>query len=338
MMALSLDDVQNIKFRMTERTGYKTIDVDEFVDEVEASFEELYEANANLNRQLAALKSGEPDEASSNDEVPAPSLQAPTAQQAAHNGRSREILTVTSSSEASAAVTRLVQMSTEHAESVVAEAEAEAARIGAEADQHAQLVTADATARAERVETQAQSNAEQVRSRAQSDADQLDQQTHVRRQEMFADLERERGELAAAVAGLRAHERDFRQALTEELSGYIEALSGSAAEPSPAPQLPNDPAGEDDGHPSPDGDQQAGESAQANGSDPAADDDSSETAQAQDTRGDATTGDAGEDSDGESAVAGPATAGDIENAGETKASSAAGSKTPRLDALLHGKS
>jgi DivIVA domain-containing protein len=327
-MALSLDDVQNVKFRMTERTGYKTVDVDEFVDEVEASFEELYGENANLSRQLSALKSGDPDEASSNDDRTAVGLQAPADEQAARNGHSREILTVTTSSEASAAVTRLVQMSTEHAESVVAEAEAEAARIGAEADQSAKQLTVDATARAERVENEAQANAERVRTQAQDTADQLDQETQQRRREMLAGLERERGQLADSIAELRQHENDFRQALTNELSGYIDALSGSAAEPSPAPELPAAAPIDRDGRPGQDADTEPDASASANASETGLQN-SDETGEVADPAGDPA---AGNDDSEATAVEAADTAGAAENG------PAARSKTPRLDALLHGKS
>lgn len=223
-MALSLEDVQEIKFGMTERAGYNVVDVDDFVDQVEASVAELHNENANLTRQVEGLPTNGADHTSGGMAV---------SRENADSG----VITVTTSSEASAAVTRLVQMSTEHAESVVAEAEAEAARIRAEADQSAKQLTDDATARAERVESDARTNAEQVRAQAQDDADQLDQQTERRRQDLMSQLESERDQLAESVAGLRAHEDHFRQALTDELRGYIDALSGGSSEPSPAPAV-----------------------------------------------------------------------------------------------------
>lgn len=237
-MALSLEDVQDIKFGMTERAGYNVVDVDDFVDQVEASFAELHEANANLTRQLQAIRGN--GAAPLSGETATTPASTPAGQTSATDGAepdvtSPEVITVTTSSEASAAVTRLVQMSTEHAESVVAEAEAEAARIRAEADQDAKQLTDDATARAERVQTEAQTHADEVRDRAQDDADQLEQQTERRRQEMMSELETERDQLAGSVAELRTHEDHFRQALTDELRGYIDTLSGRNAEPSPAP-------------------------------------------------------------------------------------------------------
>jgi len=55
-MTLSLDDVRNKRFRMTRRSGYEVIEVDEFVDQVEVSFEQLTEENQNLKKQLEALQ------------------------------------------------------------------------------------------------------------------------------------------------------------------------------------------------------------------------------------------------------------------------------------------
>ncbi|MBF6949355.1 DivIVA domain-containing protein, partial [Acinetobacter baumannii] len=47
-MTLSLDDVRNKRFRMARKGGYEVLEVDEFVDEVEESFAQLFEENANL--------------------------------------------------------------------------------------------------------------------------------------------------------------------------------------------------------------------------------------------------------------------------------------------------
>ncbi len=58
-MTLSLDDVRNKRFRMARKGGYEVLEVDEFVDEVEESFAQLFEENANLKKQVDALKSSE---------------------------------------------------------------------------------------------------------------------------------------------------------------------------------------------------------------------------------------------------------------------------------------
>src|ERR687889_641583 len=51
-MTLSLDDVRNKRFRMARKSGYEVLEVDEFVDEVEATFEQLFEENQNLKKQV----------------------------------------------------------------------------------------------------------------------------------------------------------------------------------------------------------------------------------------------------------------------------------------------
>ncbi len=76
------------------------LEVDEFVDEVEAAFEQLTDENANLKRQIEALKSGAPG-APAADRGPVPAPTPP--------------IVVTTSKEASPAVVRLVELSTEHA-------------------------------------------------------------------------------------------------------------------------------------------------------------------------------------------------------------------------------
>src|SRR3954454_12424231 len=57
-MTLSLDDVRNKRFRMARKSGYEVLEVDEFVDEVEESFAQLFEENASLKKQVDALRSG----------------------------------------------------------------------------------------------------------------------------------------------------------------------------------------------------------------------------------------------------------------------------------------
>ena len=55
-MTLSLDDVRNKRFRMARKSGYEVLEVDEFVDEVEATFEQLFEENQNLKKQVEARR------------------------------------------------------------------------------------------------------------------------------------------------------------------------------------------------------------------------------------------------------------------------------------------
>ena len=77
-MTLSLDDVRNKRFRMARKSGYEVLEVDEFVDEVEATFEQLFEENQNLKKQVESLKgtaasASAPAAAKSQAATPAPS-------------------------------------------------------------------------------------------------------------------------------------------------------------------------------------------------------------------------------------------------------------------------
>ena len=49
--------MRNKRFRMARKSGYEVLEVDEFVDEVEETFGQLLEENANLKKQVDALKS-----------------------------------------------------------------------------------------------------------------------------------------------------------------------------------------------------------------------------------------------------------------------------------------
>ena len=222
-MTLSLDDVRNKRFRMARKSGYEVLEVDEFVDEVEESFAQLIEENVNLKRQVESLKSSPPQ-------------QAPQQPRAGDTGT----IVVTTGKDASAAVVRLVEMSTEQAERLVAEATEDANRIREEANRTAHQVTTDARTRAERVESEARVNAERVQADALSRAEKLDREIEGRRGEMFGDLDRQREDLAAAVAALRNFEAAYRANLTNHLRSQIESLESGRAEPADAPDVVRD--------------------------------------------------------------------------------------------------
>src|SRR3954451_24640487 len=151
-MTLSLDDVRNKRFRMARKGGYEVLEVDEFVDEVEESFAQLVEENASLKKQVDALRSGSNDQAAepppSQAAAPQPVSEPVAAAQPAQASTpapasDSERIVVTTSSEASTAVVRLVQLSTEQAESLVREPNEEASRIRDDANRDAQQVTED---------------------------------------------------------------------------------------------------------------------------------------------------------------------------------------------------
>jgi DivIVA domain-containing protein len=134
-MTLTLDGVRNKRFRAARKSGYEVLEVDEFVDEVRERFTLLLEDNQNLKKQVEALKSAPPVPA----QTPAPLAQAPTVQppvpQQPNPVRpsASGTIVVTTGKEASAAVVRLVEMSTEQAERLVEEVTADANRIREEA-------------------------------------------------------------------------------------------------------------------------------------------------------------------------------------------------------------
>ena len=256
-MTLSLDDVRNKRFRMARKSGYEVLEVDEFVDEVEETFAQLVEENQNLKKQVDSLKaspaasSPASSSAASSSSASAPANPAaPTVQQAAPaptpaptpapvapaKSAPADRIVVTTAKEASTAVVRLVEMSTEQAERLVDEATEDANRIREEANRTAHQVTTDARTRAERVESEARVSAERVQSDAVSRAEKLDREIESRRSEMLGDLEKKRDELTDTVASLREFESAYRANLTGHLRSQIESLESGRAEPPNPPQ------------------------------------------------------------------------------------------------------
>jgi DivIVA domain-containing protein len=233
-MTMTLDDVRNKRFRMARKSGYEVLEVDEFVDEVEESFAQLIEENQNLKKQVEALKAAPPPHPVA---PAAPTVQAPPPRQPAPPQPQSGTIVVTTGKEASSAVVRLVEMSTEQAERLVDEATEDANRIREEANRTAHQLTTDARTRAERVESEARVNAERLQADALSRAEKLDREIESRRGEMFGDLERQRDDLTAAVASLRNFETAYRSNLTSHLRKQIESLEGGRAEPVDIPDV-----------------------------------------------------------------------------------------------------
>jgi DivIVA domain-containing protein len=217
-MTLSLDDVRNKRFRMARKSGYEVLEVDEFVDEVEATFEQLFEENQNLKKQVESLKSTASASAAAKPQPATPPASAAPAVPA-------ERIVVSTSKDASSAVVRLVELSTEQSERLVAEAKAEADRIREEA-----------SSSAERLETEARSQAERLQADARGRSEALDRELETRRTEMFGNLEKQREQLTATVNALRAFEATYRSNLTAHLRSQIDVLASGSEEP------PNPPA------------------------------------------------------------------------------------------------
>jgi DivIVA domain-containing protein len=241
-MTLTLDDLRNKRFRVARKPGYEVLEVDEFVDEVRERFTLLLEDNQNLKKQIEALKSAPPVSA----RTPAPLAQASTVQppvpqqpnpvQPSASGT----IVVTTGKEASAAVVRLVEMSTEQAERLVEEVTADANRIREEANRTARQLTNDARTRAARVESEARVNAERLNADAHNRVEKLDREIENRRTETFDDLDRQRDHLTAAVGALRNFETAYRTNLTGHLRKEIETLESGRAEPVEVPDVVRD--------------------------------------------------------------------------------------------------
>src|SRR5215212_5166617 len=235
-MTLSLDDVRNKRFRMARKSGYEVLEVDEFVDEVEETFAQLFEENQNLKKQVESLKSAPPAPAAATP-PPAPIQQPRPAPAPAAPQASGGPIVVTTSKEASTAVVRLVEMSTEQAERLVKEATEDANRIREEANRIAHQVTTDARTRAERVESEARVNAERMQADALNRAEKLDKDVESRRSDMFGDLQRQREELTKAVTALRTFEATYRRNLSNHLRSQLEALETGRSEPQDVPDV-----------------------------------------------------------------------------------------------------
>ena len=246
-MTLTFDDVRNTvrnkRFRAARKAGYEVLEVDEFVDEVGESFAQLLEDNQNLKKQIEALDSAPTVPARTPGS--APTVQPPVPPPAPVQPSASGTIVVTTGKEASAAVVRLVELSTEQAERLVEESTADAKRIREEANRTAHQLTADARTRAARVESEARVNAERLNADAHSRAEKLDREIESRRAEMFDDLERRRDHLTAAVGALRDFEAAYRTNLTGHLRKEIETLESGRAEPDELPDVVRDqrPAG-----------------------------------------------------------------------------------------------
>lgn len=67
-MTLTLEQVRQTRFHLARRNGYEPVDVDNFVDKVEATLSQLTEENETLRQQVETLSASEP----SNIFVPTP--------------------------------------------------------------------------------------------------------------------------------------------------------------------------------------------------------------------------------------------------------------------------
>lgn len=316
-MTLTLEQVRQTRFHLARRNGYEPVDVDNFVDKVEATLSALTEENATLKQQIEALGSSEPssifvpgdsteadklkadlqgrqaeldgvkgelqaraDEATQRGQeldqarselaaaqaeleslrgevaqLRAGAAAQPPAEQSDVPIGKVENIVVTSSAEASPAVTRLLQMATEQSERLVGEAQVESQRIVSSARAEAESVIdnankkahetlTDARTRADRIESEARVNAERVTKEAQQRAEAVSGEADARRAELFTALEQERDVLRTKVDHLRSFESTFRTNMSTHLQSQIKALSEATIEPADTPAILSEPAPE----------------------------------------------------------------------------------------------
>lgn len=280
-MSLTLEEIRNTKFHIARRQGYEVVDVDLFVDRVEAAFGELTEENEALKKEIEALKSSAPSEAApvdsddaterqwpsqqgSSDQAPQsdpepesePAQQEPAAPVVAQaiDPQGNGPIVVTTAEDASPWVTRIVQMATQQAEQLVNEASSEAAQtresarseadgVVGQAKREAYEITTDARTKAERIESEARVNAERMRDEASTAAAALNSQTDERRTELLATLESERDTLRGQVHELREFEKKYRSTFTAALSDQLKQVESGNYTPSEEPALLTQPEG-----------------------------------------------------------------------------------------------
>lgn len=241
-----LDGVRN------EVEGYRNQPAGEGVDEAE--LQRLRDENAGLRGELEELHNApapqidESELTRLRDENAGLRQELASAPQALADGGVAQHLVVTSSAEASSAVTRLVQLATEQAEDVVAEAERQAAAKLEAAERQTQEMLLDARTRGDRVESEARVNAEKLTadtnalverltSEAQANHDRVNSDAEARRAELFTTLESERDEFHGKVDRLRSFEADFRGRLTGYLRKQVEKVENDVWEPEDKPSL-----------------------------------------------------------------------------------------------------
>ncbi|MGJ6981062.1 DivIVA domain-containing protein [Aestuariimicrobium soli] len=218
---------------------------------------ELEQRGADLERQLTEAReqaAAQPVASSDQggDDRPAEGM-------VEHGTGKLERVVVTTSADASPAVIRLVQLATEQAEGVVADAErdAEGVRAAAEADAKKTRADADSYAaetsknadeyaastikaadeKAAQINAEAKAGADSLLAQARSNADQVEVDAKNRRSELFQALEAERDTFASKVDQLKAWESEYRTSLTQHLRSQADQLDSGEFQPGSAAAL-----------------------------------------------------------------------------------------------------
>src|SRR5690625_1431895 len=170
-------------------------------------------------QEYQPLSAWEPEEEAAQAEPQEPAGQAPARRSAASTADDiesavQEVREVTSTSEASSAAARLLEIASNNAEELMEQAKEEADRVVGEAQTKADRIVNEARGKAERIETDS-------RIRAQK----LDEETNERREQALSAIERERDELQRDVEHLRAYEREYRARLKNYFQTQLEGLA-----------------------------------------------------------------------------------------------------------------
>ena len=197
-MAMTPEDVSNKRFTTVRlREGYDMTEVDQFLDEVEAELGRRTAEHSELRAKLEAAQAG------------------PATGAAEGSAVSHEQVQVTTTAEASAAATRLLELAGRNADELVLGAREEAERILSEARAAADSLTEETQARSASLE-------EEARSRAEA----LQAETQQRRESLFGDIERQKAELEAEIETLRTFEREYRAQLRTYFEDQLASLEG----------------------------------------------------------------------------------------------------------------
>ena len=217
-MPLTPEDVSNKRFTAVRlREGYDMGEVDAFLDEVEAELVRLDRENSELRTKLEAAQSGQGGQsvqtgattaASTAGAAPlaaTPAMADDTAPEATVTSLDKpgvETIRVSTTAEASAAATRLLELATRSADELLAEARGQA----------------------DGIVTTARTDAERLEQEARGRVEALDTETAQRREQLFSALDRDRSTLAGEVESLRTFEREYRAELKDYFAKQLDAL------------------------------------------------------------------------------------------------------------------
>jgi DivIVA domain-containing protein len=260
VMPLTPEDVSNKRFTPVRlREGYDMGEVDQFLDEVEATLAQLTKENEDLRAKLVAAQSGAgfsapapvaaptapvvetpaPEPVAAPVPIPEAPVVAPAVVAAPVPVETLRVETVPDASNAAA---RLLEIATRNADELVDSAKDEADRI-----------VGEARTKAERLETESKTKADRLEADARTRSQMLDSETADRRKQLFGELEREREKLNGEVENLRSFEREYRSRLKSYFSQQLESLNNTpegspmVGEAAPAPKRLRSILGEEEG-------------------------------------------------------------------------------------------